>query len=138
MKNPWILEGKNTQKNYQFSSHANEFNYYWVKIFDKQKVLKTCALLQTRNLNLKISYLFSDNGLDEFTPFLENFIKEKKIKTLISYQTELNKKLATKQFPKLYQKEAERRYLFHKELLKSLPENFNPNYQDGDGDPIFT
>ena len=50
----------------------------------------------------------------------------------------LNEKLSSKIFSKLHQKEIERRYLFHKELLEILPENFNPNFQDGDGDPVFT
>jgi GNAT superfamily N-acetyltransferase len=138
LQNPWILEGNKGIENYQFSSCSKEFNYYWIKIFDKNKVLKTVALLQTRNLNLKIPYLFSLDNLDEFASFLEDFISEKKIKTLISYHPKLNEKLSKKKFPKLYQKEAERRYLFHKELIKSLPENYQPNFQDGDGDPVFT
>lgn len=138
LQNPWILEANEPEKKYQFSSFSKEFNYYWVKIFDENKILKTVALLQTRNFNLKIPYLFSDHQLEYFTDFLENFIKEKKIKTLISYHTELNEKLILKKFPKLYQKDAERRYLFHTELIKSLPENYQPNYQDGDGDPVFT
>lgn len=138
LQNPWIIEGRESDKKYEFSSFSKEFNYYWVKISDENKILKTVALLQTRNLNLKIPYLFFVDQLDDFTDFLENFIKEKKIKSLISYHIELNKKLSSKKFPKLYQKDAERRYLFQKELVKALPENYNPNYQDGDGDPVFT
>ena len=138
LQNPWVLEENAYQIKYQFSCFSKEFNYYWVKIFDENKVLHTVALLQTRNLNLKIPYLFSIDNLDNFTSFLENFIRVKKIKTLISYHTDLNQKLDDKKFAKLHKKEAERRYMFHKELLKSLPANYQPNYQDGDGDPIFT
>lgn len=138
MKNPWVLEGNELENKYQFSSISKEFNYYWIKIFDENKVLKTVALLQTRDLNLKIPYLFSVGNLDDFTYFLENFIHEKKIKTLISYHTKLNEKLSAKSFPKIYKKEAERRYLFHKNLMKLVPENYDLNFQDGDGDPIFT
>ena len=138
MENPWVLEGNEIEKNYQFSSFSKEFNYYWIKIFDENKILKTVALLQTRDLNLKIPYLFSHDNLDDFTHFLENFIQEKEIKTLISYHSKLNERLSAKKFPKLYKKETERRYLFHKELIKLIPENCNINYQDGDGDPIFT
>ena len=138
MQNPWILEGNEPEKDYQFSSFSKEFKYYWVKIFDKNKRVKTVALLQTRNLHLKIPYLFSVDHFDDFTHFLEQFINEKNIKTLISYHDNLNEKLSSKAFPKLYQKQAERRYLFHKELVKGLPEDYDPNFQDGDGDPVFT
>ena len=76
------------------------------------------------------------NGSNKYN--IEQFINEKNIKTLISYHDNLNEKLSSKAFPKLYQKQAERRYLFHKELVKGLPEDYDPNFQDGDGDPVFT
>lgn len=138
LENPWILEGNYAENSYQFSSFSPEFNYFWVKIFDENKILKTCALLQSRNHHLKIPYLFSDNNIEFFVEFLAKFIKEKKIKTLICYHKNLNEKLILKGFSKLYQKSAERRYLFHQDLLKALPKDFEPNFQDGDGDPVFT
>lgn len=138
LQNPWVLEGNIPEEKYLFSSYCKEFKYTWVKIFNEKEELMTCALLQARDQNLKIPYLFSKNDLGGFIDFLENFIKEKKIKTLISYHSELNENLYSNQFPKIHQKKAERKYLFHEELLKKLPENFDPQFQDGDGDPVFT
>lgn len=138
IKNPWVLEGENSEINYLFSSFSKEFRYVWVKIFDEQNNLKTCSLLQIRDRHLKISYLFNKNELGDFVSFLEKFIRENKIKTLVSYHSKLNEKLSSKKLSKLHQKKIERRYLFHKELLKILSENIDLNYQDGDGDAVFT
>jgi hypothetical protein len=33
MKNPWVLEGNNVEKDYLFSSYAKEFKYFWVEDF---------------------------------------------------------------------------------------------------------
>lgn len=138
IKNPWILEKNNSEKKYLFSSYSKEFKYFWVKIFDENQNLQTCALLELRNQYLKIPYLYGEDGLDDFVKFLNQFIKEKKIKALTSYQTGLNKKLSSKKFVKIHQKNFERRYLFHNDLVNIFPENFNPHYQDGDGDCVFT
>lgn len=138
IENPWVLPRKTTEKKYLFSSYAKKFEYFWIKIYDQQKKLRCCALLLVRDGHLKIPYLFSEIGIEDFSSFLKLFIKKQKIKTLTSYHLELNAKLSSKQFPKLYQKDFERRYLFHQELVKALPENFQLNLQDGDGDSIFT
>ncbi|TXF75039.1 GNAT family N-acetyltransferase [Chryseobacterium sp.] len=138
IRNPWILEGRETLKKYLFSSYSKDFKYFWVKIYDDSGHLSDGALLQMRDGHLKIPYLFSKGDLEDFVNFLKNFIIEKKIKTLISYHTHLNEQLISGKFPKLYHKNAERKYLYHKDLLKVLPENFDPHYQDGDGDPVFT
>lgn len=137
IRNPWILENGKPLNNYLFSSYAEEFKYVWVKIYNDSGVLSACGLLQIRDGHLKIPYLFRDGDQDGFVDFLKNFIIESKIKTLISYYTLLNEKLISQRFPKLH-KNAERRYVYHKELLQVLPENFDPHYQDGDGDPVFT
>lgn len=138
IRNPWILENGKPLNNYLFSSYAREFKYVWVKIYNDSGELSVCALLQIRDGHLKIPYLFGYGDLEGFVDFLNNFISERKIKTLISYHTLLNEKLLSQKFPKLYHKNAERRYVFHKDLLQVLPENFDPHYQDGDGDPVFT
>lgn len=136
--NPWILKADFLEENYQFSSYSKEFKYHWVKIYDPEQNLKTCALLQIRDQNLKISYLFTANHLSDFVNFLKNFIRKRQIKMLISYHPELNAELSKKKFPKIYDKDAERRYLFHNDLLKEFPEHVQPTFQDGDGDAVFT
>lgn len=139
MKHPWVLEGSDKDDRYLFSSYASVFKYFWIKIYDENNTLTACSLLQLRDGNLKIPYLFSDSGLDRFIDFLSYFIIKNKIKTLTSYQKELNKKIEHSQvFPKIYERNFERRYLFHKLLIQHLPENFNPEYQDGDGDCMMT
>ena len=136
MNNPWVLEGNNVEKDYQFSSYAKEFKYFWVKIFDEYGNIEACSLLNLRDGHLKISYFFGKRK--NFVFFLQNFIRDHKVKVLTSYQTELNESFNKKKFPKIHQKDLERRYLFHKKLLEILPEDFEPIFQDGDGDPVFT
>lgn len=135
---PWVLEGNQPENKYLFSSSSKQFGYFWVKIFDDQHQLKTVSLLQLRDGSLKIPYLFAENDLQEYVKFLQNFIRVRKVRTLTCYHEQLNKELSSKRFRKLYQKDAERRYLYHQDLIAVLPQNFKPNYQDGDGDPVFT
>jgi GNAT superfamily N-acetyltransferase len=140
IKNPWVLESKKKEEKYLFSSYAEVFKYVWVKIYDDNSNLKACSLLQLRDGSLKIPYLFSEAaGLDPFIEFLSYFIVSNKVKTLTSYQKDLNTKIEqSKKFPKIYERDFERRYLFHKQLIQHLPEGFGPQYQDGDGDCMMT
>jgi len=138
IKNPWVLEGKKDEK-YLFSSYADTFKYFWVKVYDDHNILITCSLLQLRDGYLKIPYLFSASDFDRFIQVLSYFIVKNKVKALTSYQKELNEEIDnSKIFPKIYERDFERKYLFHKLLIEHLPEGFDPAYQDGDGDCMMT
>ncbi|MDN3694498.1 GNAT family N-acetyltransferase [Chryseobacterium tructae] len=135
---PWILEGKKDEK-YYFSSFAEVFMYFWVKIYNDNDELTACLLLQIRDGYLKIPYLFSNNDYDRIVRFLSYFIIEHKIKGLTCYHPQLNEAIShSSGFPKIYERDSKREYLFHKELVKNLPETFNPYFQDGDGDCMMT
>ncbi|KQT16971.1 GNAT family acetyltransferase [Chryseobacterium sp. Leaf404] len=139
VKNPWILEGEKPDSDYLFSSYSKEFKYFWIKIFDPQNQLETSALLLLRDGHLKIPYIFSENNLKNFTEFLFWFSEKKKVKLITSYQTDLNCEIEKSgNLPNIYSKTAERRYMFHEKMLSDLPENFIPNFQDGDGDCALT
>ncbi|TZF94060.1 GNAT family N-acetyltransferase [Chryseobacterium panacisoli] len=136
--NPWVLEGKKDEK-YFFSSFADTFTYFWIKIFDQNNQIKACFLLQLRDGYLKIPYLFSASDLAEVVRFLNYFIVTNKVKGFTSYQTRLNEAIQqSKIFSYIYKRDFKREYLFHQQLLELLPDNFNPNYQDGDGDCMMT
>ncbi|GEJ48128.1 GNAT family N-acetyltransferase [Chryseobacterium sp. ON_d1] len=136
--NPWVLEGKKDDQ-YFFSSFAGTFKYFWIKIFDQTNKLTSCFLLQLRDDYLKIPYLFTDSNSDEVVRFLNYFIITHKVKGFTSYQTGLNKAIQnSKVFSHIYERDFRREYLFHKNLLALLHDNFNPNYQDGDGDCMMT
>lgn len=135
---PWVLEGKKEEK-YLFSSFTDCFKYFWIKIFDQNNKLKSCFLLQLRDGYLKIPYLFSNTDLDETVRFLNYFMVTHKVKGFTSYQTQLNEAIQqSKRFSYIYERDFRREYLFHKDLWELLPQNFNPNYQDGDGDCMMT
>ncbi|WP_213278295.1 GNAT family N-acetyltransferase [Chryseobacterium indologenes] len=135
---PWVLEGRKDEK-YLFSSFAGTFKYFWIKIFDQNNQLKACLLLQLRDGYLKIPYLFSTSDLAEVVQFLNYFIIINKVKGFTSYQARLNKAIQeSKAFSHIYNRNFKREYLFHQRLLELLPDNFNPNYQDGDGDCMMT
>lgn len=138
INHPWVLEGKKDEK-YFFSSFAEIFKYFWIKIFDQNNKLTSCFLLQLRDGYLKIPYLFADGNLDEVVRFLQYFIVSHKVKGFTSYQTLLNKEIQqSKVFSPIYERDFKREYLFHKNLLELLPDHFEPNYQDGDGDCMMT
>ncbi len=135
---PWVLEGKE-DKSYLFSSFAEVFRYFWVKIYDENNVLTTCLLLQLREGYLKIPYLFSNADLDKVVHFLNFFIVKNKVKGFTCYQTRLNEAIEkSKRFSRIYDRDFKREYLFHKNLLQELPKGFDPHYQDGDGDCMMT
>lgn len=135
---PWVLEGEKDQK-YLFSSFAGSFQYFWIRIFDENNALTDCFLLQLRDGYLKIPYLFSNTDLSRVVRFLHYFIIKNKVKGFTSYQTHLNEAIThSKSFPKIYERNFKREYLFHKDLLKELPNGFNPQFQDGDGDCMMT
>ncbi|AZA82601.1 N-acetyltransferase [Chryseobacterium lactis] len=138
IEHPWVLEGEKNEK-YLFSSYANVFKYFWIKIFDENNQLTACVLLQLRNGYLKIPYLFTQTGFERVIQFLNYFITKNKVKGFTCYQTSLNEAIGhSKTFPKIHERDFKREYLFHKQLLKDLPENFDPHYQDGDGDCMMT
>nr|WP_315035307.1 GNAT family N-acetyltransferase [uncultured Chryseobacterium sp.] len=136
--NPWVLEGEKDKK-YFFSSYAKTFKYFWIKIFDENNKLSTCLLLQLRDGYLKIPYIFTQTDQDRIILFLNYFIAKNKVKALTCYQTELNEAIKNaKSFPKIHERDFKREYLFHKQLLKDLPDDFDPHFQDGDGDCMMT
>ncbi|KPH12831.1 GNAT family N-acetyltransferase [Chryseobacterium sp. ERMR1:04] len=139
IENPWVLESKSKEEKYLFSSFAESFNYYWIKIYDHKNTLETCALLFVRDGHLKISYLFSTSDSEQFITFLSYFIVKNKLNDLTSYQTEFNKKAESMNiFPSIHQRNMERRYMLHKQFIKNLPQDFDPHFQDGDGDCVMT
>ncbi|PIF44629.1 acetyltransferase (GNAT) family protein [Chryseobacterium sp. 52] len=139
IKNPWVLESEKKEDQYLFSGFARVFKYFWVKVYDDNNTLTACSLLLLRDGYLKIPYLFSKSGTDRFIDFLSYFIVKNKVKALTSYQQELNEKIAgSTVFPAIYERDFKREYLFHKQLLSDLPDNFDPEYQDGDGDCMMT
>lgn len=136
--NPWVLEGTKDTR-YLFSSFAEVFQYFWIKIYDENNKLEIGLLLQLRDGYLKIPYLFSNSEPDKAVRFLNYFIVKNKVKAFTSYQTGLNNAIEkSKAFPEIYKRDFKREYLFHRQLLQSLPENFDPRYQDGDGDCMMT
>ncbi|MCU7618578.1 GNAT family N-acetyltransferase [Chryseobacterium sp. PBS4-4] len=139
IENPWILKGETVDKNYLFSSYSQNFKYFWVKVYCDNKNLMTCSLLAVRDGHLKIPYLFSNSDLTQFIEFLSYFVVEHQVKMMTSYQWELNEKIDSNlSFPNIHQRKIERRYMFHQNLLDRLPKDFNPDFQDGDGDCLMT
>lgn len=139
IENPWVLDGKTKDENYLFSSYSKEFKYFWIKIFDKNNKLVICALLLLRDGHLKIPYLFSNSDLQQFVDFFSYFVVKYKVITLTNYHVDLNQKIeSAKNFPKIHERNIERRYMFHQDLIQKLPPNFNPKFQDGDGDCAMT
>ena len=139
IQNPWILGSETVDPKYLFSSYSQNFKYFWVKVYCENHNLITCSLLMLRDGHLKIPYLYTICDLTQFIEFLSYFIVENKVKMMTSYQTEFNEKVdSNMSFPNIHQRKIERRYMFHQNLIDHLPENFNPDFQDGDGDCLMT
>jgi GNAT superfamily N-acetyltransferase len=139
IENPWLLESNKKEERYLFSLYAKEFRYFWIKIYNENNDLESCGLLLLRDGHLKIPYLFSGLNPTKWVEFLGYFVKEYNIKRLTSYQTAINNEIANnKKLGHIYERDFERRYLFHKNLAPNLPSKYDPQFQDGDGDPVTT
>ena len=138
MTHPWILEGNNTEDKYHFSSYALSMKYFWVKIYSPNNELKTCALLSVRNGHLKVQYLFDNKNIDAFMAFLEQFCIEKKIKMFTCFQHKINEWMEQHPFRKWLTRNFERRYFIHQNTYQLLDSVNHLDFQDGDGDCVFT
>jgi len=132
--NPWILTD-NTTINYQFSAYEKRFEYIFIKIYEGDN-LNTVLLLSIRDNNAKLHFVFGKNDPITASKVLHQYTKQNNISNLISFDQKINEQLDRKKI--LLKKDRQRKFLMHKNLQKTLGENFIFDISAGDGDAIFT
>lgn len=132
---PWITrEDKGSATNYPFSQYATDFSYQTIKIY-RGEVLAGFFIFSVRDGHLKTLYfVVPEDAHKAVVSFLKEFAKNKKIEVLTVYKKELASLLFKRKFPFLRVK----RYGQKIYSTFDLPGEESLNFQDSDGDVIFT
>lgn len=132
---PWISEDKNfSSEKYPFSSGCVSFRYYTVKVSSKNKLVGF-FIFSVREGHLKTLYWCIPAGIEkEVGDYLKQFGVKHKIEVITVYKYEVAQQLFERNFPFLRAKKyGQKIYSSFKIINKT-----NCQFQDGDGDVIFT
>ncbi len=130
---PWLQEYKEeTDKKYHFSSSAKQVKYFLVE----EKNTRNRMLLFIRDSHLKIPFIWGNWSEATVKTVFAYAVKKYAVSVITVYYSEITKYL--KDFPHLFQKPQQRRYLIGKKMNASFPTDFSCFIQDGDGDCGFT
>ena len=134
-KFPWIAENKPEEaERYPFSSYANDFRYYSVKVFDKNK-LAGFFIFSVRGGHLKTLFFNLPGRFDQAVAgFLKQFSINQKIEVVTVYNSGVARQLFSQKFPFLRAKKYGQKIYSSFEIKNQQ----NHHFQDGDGDVIFT
>ena len=135
---PWMLQGKSDSR-YLFSDFTQSFGYSFINIYNEVNQLKALLMVSVRNGHMKMLYRFGETpNKHDWAEAVRWFAVKNKIKMLTCYSDVLNLDLIIGDVKPILKRPMERRYLFHKDLLKLLPQPVDNNFYDGDGDVSFT
>ncbi len=132
---PWISsEQSEWNKKYCFSSFSASFKYHTVKVFSNDQFLGF-FIFSVREGHLKTLYWNVPDVLTkDIASYFKLFCKQNKIEVATFYKKELAKELFKRKFPFLHLKKYGQKIYSTFELNNSEAIQF----QDGDGDVIFT
>ena len=132
---PWVSKDRQSAtEKYPFSSHSTSFIYQTVKVFIKNK-LEGFFIFSVREGHLKTLYFTVPGGIErELANYLRQYCAEHKIEVITVYKCELAQQLFKRNFPFLCPKKYGQKIYSSFEIKNRA----NFQFQDGDGDVIFT
>jgi hypothetical protein len=132
---PWIsTEHLPGAEKYPFSSYSNSFFYQTVKIFKGKKVAGF-FIFSVREAHLKtLFFCFTEGVGKEVANYLKQFCVNHKIELVTVYNYEVAQHLFSRKFPFLRTKKYGQKIYSSFDIKNST----NLQFQDGDGDVIFT
>ena len=132
---PWISENKNFHSGkYPFSSGSVSFRYYTVKVSIKNNLAGFFIFL-VRDGHLKTLYWCIPAGIEkEVGDYLKQFGVKHKTEVITVYKFEVAQQLFERNFPFLRAKKYGQKIYSSFEIINKT----NHQFQDGDGDVIFT
>ncbi len=141
IKYPWIIEQAtkdDDNKRYHFSSTSKRFNNYNIKIYDDNKKLTAYIMLTLRDKKLSVPYCYYDNNINDIIKIIYNLMLKKHLSMLTVYNNDIVDYIKNHSTPFLFKKKIYRNYFITKEVNSKFLENQLINFQDGDGDCVFT
>ncbi|SFB73689.1 hypothetical protein SAMN05421780_101185 [Flexibacter flexilis DSM 6793] len=137
IKNPWIIEGANTDFNssrYYFSSLDTCFFYQIIKFYDSKNNMIGIMMTCVRGNNLTVPYAFFEENYNEIAcKFLINKMIDLKLNMITIFNKELVSVFNQMKTPFLFHKEIKKPYL----ISKNFDSINDLSFQDGDGDCAF-
>ncbi|NQU55306.1 MAG: GNAT family N-acetyltransferase [Bacteroidetes bacterium] len=132
---PWISETDNSfLEKYPFSSYSMSFYYKTVKVFIENK-FAGYFIFSVREGHLKTLHFNVREGIEkEIANFLKQFCRKYKIEIITVYNSEVANRIIERKFPFLHVKKYGQKIYGSFEINK----NNKLQFQDGDGDVIFT
>lgn len=132
---PWIsTSDKSFNDKYPFSSYSSSFYYKTVKVFI-ENIFAGYFIISVHNGHLKTLYFNLSGEIEsEIANFLKQFCKKNKIEMITVYNNRVAQQLFKRKFPFLHVKK------YGQKIYSSFKINNEKElqFQDGDGDVIFT
>jgi hypothetical protein len=133
---PWVMEGKpgDESRRYYFTSVAARYLFTFLEIYDSHEKMVAFLALSVRNDHLTLPYFWGEEESRELVlQYLINCMRDMKISMVTLFHPELSETLHGLKSPLFYKKKILRPYLCPKVLdITGL------EFQDGDGDSVFT
>jgi hypothetical protein len=137
LENPWILQGDEKDalsKRYHFSSYDTPFFYQKVQFYDDSNEIVGFMLLLIRRNKLSVPYYYGEkHHANAVASFLIYTLRKQNLDILTVYNLLLLKALDKMYAPFIYRKKIENTY-----LISDAFDSENIDFQDGDGDVVFT
>lgn len=142
-KFPWVIQAEVADihsSRYFFSCLVKEFNQWWVRVYDITSNAYALALMQLRDGELTVPYMFSpDQGTSlQFANYCRYLIKRKRIISFTCFYPEVTNLVRQQSNDILWQKTVEKGFLTTKVLKDRLGSEPAGAVHPGDGDAVFT
>ena len=137
LKYPWILPGKpgdHDSNRYYFSSVAEQFFLQPLLMYDNSGRMIAFLVLSMRNGHITIPFFRGEKETHKhIVKFLLNYMRDVNANSITLFHPELSEVLKKTRTPLVFKKKILRPYLCPKDLDIS-----GMQFQDGDGDAVFT
>ena len=138
LQNPWLRSAPAPDADgcrYHFSSAANPFAFYALKVRDAQGQLVAVLIVARRDNALKLPYCYHSGNVGLVAEVVFALLRQWRIATFTAFEPALVQFLSTQATPALLKRPIFRKYMVAT-ALAGLPEVVE--LQDGDGDASFT
>jgi len=142
LKNPWLISAPFKDANasrYHFSAIDHSFNFLMLKIFDTEMNVKAFVILSIRGKNLKIPYVYFEEGYQgDVLELVYRHMLKMKLDMLTVFHPKLVQVIKKGKTPFFKKRTFKRHYIIGKVLGEQLAATPNFSIQDGDADAVFT
>lgn len=142
LKNPWLISAPFKDANaerYHFSAIDASFNFLMIKMYDLEMNVKAFVLLSIRGKNLKVPYIYMEEGQEwAVLQLIYRHMLKMKLDMLTVFHPTLVRLIKNGKTPFFKKRAFKRHYIIGKVLGKQLAATPDFIIQDGDADAVFT